>query len=202
MRLILQKVNIHDINYKLNNKVWDIMLRNSSEQYGVISKLLHWVIAIVIITMLYVGYYMSDMPVSDEKYQLYSLHKASGVTLFIFVIIRLFWRIFNISPSMPPETPKWQVLAADLNVKFLYFLMICQPLSGIFMSLYSGRSIDIFGLFSIKAFEKKEKLATLSKEFHEAFAVLLIITISLHLIGALYHHFIKKDGVLKKMLNG
>lgn len=175
------------------------MIGNTREAYGFISKLLHWIVAIAIITLISVGYYMSDLPISDQKYQIYSTHKAAGVCVLIFVIIRLVWRIMNIAPEMPKDTPQWQVIAADVNVKFLYFLMLCQPLSGIFMSLYGGHPINIFGLFAIPAFETKVKLASLAKEFHEAFSVLLIICISLHLLAALYHHIIRKDGLLKRM---
>ncbi len=175
------------------------MIGNTPDSYGIVAKLLHWIVAIAIIALILVGYYMSDLPNSDGKYQLYSMHKASGVCVLIFIVIRLIWRIMNITPSMPKDTPHWQVIAADVNIKFLYFLMLCQPLSGIFMSLYSGYPINVFNLFTIQAFEKKIKLASLAKEFHEAFSVLLIICVSLHLLAALYHHFIRKDGLLRRM---
>lgn len=176
------------------------MLYNTQKAYGWLSKFLHWTVGVSILIMLFAGYYMTDMPPSPEKFKFYGIHKAFGVTILILVIIRLIWRTQNVTPQKHPSIPNWQVIAAELNVKILYFLMAVMPLSGIFMSLYGGYPINFFNLFAIPAFEKNIKLSNLAKEFHEAFAVLLIIAVTLHLLASLYHHFIKKDDTLRKML--
>ncbi len=178
------------------------MLKNTENSYGTIAKLLHWIIAAMIITLLSVGYYMTDLPNSPDKFKIYDYHKITGFTVLVLMIIRLVWRLCNQVPKDLDNIPHWQRIAADLNIKVLYFLGIAMPLSGILMTLYGGRSIDLLGLFTIKAFETNKKLSSLAWEFHEAFAVLLIALISLHILAALYHHFIRKDNIFKKMLWG
>lgn len=175
------------------------MLRNTATSYGWLSRLLHWTVSIMIFILLGAGYYMTSEP---PKYDVYPIHKATGFVLLILVILRLTWRLRNISPELPSSTPHWQAVAANLNIKVLYVLMIAMPSSGILMSLYGGHPISIYGFFTIQAFEKNEKLSVLAKEFHGAFAVLLILAISLHVFAALYHHFIKKDNVLVRMIRG
>ena len=176
------------------------MIKNTENSYGIISKLLHWTMSIVIITLICVGYYMSDLPASPEKFEIYGMHKATGVIILSLALIRIFWKYRNITPSLPENLPHWQAAASKINTGLLYFLMFLMPLSGLFMSLYSGYAVNVFGLFTIPAFERKERLATLAKEFHEAFAVILIVSISLHVAAALYHHFIRKDELLKRMI--
>lgn len=176
------------------------MLRNTITSYGLIAKVFHWSIGFVIIALLAVGYYMTNEPQSVSQYTFYPLHKAMGALVLMLVFLRLLWRLKNITPALSADTPHWQVTAANINTKFLYFLMFAMPLSGIFMSLYGGHNISIFNLFTIPAFTKNPKLSSLAGEFHEAFAVLLIISVSLHIIAAFYHHFIKKDDTLKRML--
>lgn len=178
------------------------MLKNTETSYSIISRILHWTVSIFIFTLLFVGYYMSDLPNSPEKFQIYGMHKAFGVLTFTLVIIRIIWRMNNILPKPVEGTAHWEEVASRLNFKVLYVLTVIMPLSGIFMSLYGGKAIDVFGLFIIPAFEINKKLSSLAKEFHGAFAVLLIVSLSMHISGALYHHFIKKDRTLKRIIVG
>jgi len=175
------------------------MLRNTATSYGWLSRLLHWTVSIMIFILLGAGYYMTSEP---PKYDVYPIHKATGFVLLILVILRLTWRLNNTNPDLPSTTPHWQAVAANLNIKVLYALMLAQPISGILMSLYDGHAISVYGLFIIPAFVKNEKLSILAKEFHSAFAVLLILAITLHVLGGLYHHFIRKDNVLVRMIKG
>ncbi len=176
------------------------MLKNTENSYGSITKLLHWVVAIMILSLLCAGYYMTDLPNSPDKFAIYDIHKETGFLLLIIMTIRVIWRLKQIAPNLPDSTPHWQKVAASLNIKVLCFLGLAQPISGVLMTLYGGHAINIFGLFIIPELTLNKKLSSLAREFHGAFAVLLITVISLHILAALYHHFIKKDNVLKRML--
>jgi cytochrome b561 len=178
------------------------MIKDTENSYSLISRLFHWFIGISIISLLIAGYYMTDLPPSDQKYQIYGIHKAFGFIVLILTIARIFWRILNIAPKTIQGTPHWQEVASKVNFKLLYSLSLIMPLSGIFMSLYGGFPISVFGIFTIEAFEKNQRLASLAREFHGAFAIVLICSLSLHVVGALYHHFIKKDRTLKRMIVG
>lgn len=178
------------------------MLKDTENSYSLISRLLHWVIAAATITILSVGFYMTDLPPSDDKYKIYGLHKACGVILLTLTLLRIIWRMWNSLPKTIENTPHWQDVASKLNYKLLYTLSLIMPISGICMSLYGGKSIDVFSLFTIEAFEKNARLSSLAREFHGAFAVLLVVSLSLHASAALYHHFFVKDKTLKRMITG
>jgi cytochrome b561 len=178
------------------------MLKNTKNSYGLIARILHWLIGIAILCMIGVGYYMSGLSFSPYKFELYDIHKATGFLLCILIIFRLIWRIYNIQPKTVENTPYWQEAAAKLNFKVLYVLTLAMPASGILMSLYGGYEINVFGIFTIPAFVKNAKYSGLAAEFHSAFAILIIMSVSLHILGALYHHFYKKDLTLIRMIYG
>ncbi len=176
------------------------MLKNTTNSYGTGTKIFHWIIGIIIIVMLAVGYIMTNKGNFAFKWQLYDLHKATGVTLLFLVSLRLIWRLMNIKVTLPGDLPSWQKIASHVNFIILYILMFAMPLSGLLMSLLGGRNINIYGLFTIEPFAKNILLAKIFKNIHENAAPLLCALIALHITAALYHHFIRKDNVLIRMI--
>jgi cytochrome b561 len=176
------------------------MIKNTKDSYGALSKALHWLLAFAIWTLMAVGMIMTDILEPPLKWEIYPLHKAFGVVVLFFVIIRIVWRFINV-PVEIDITNKWQLLLARTTHYLMYIAMLMMPLTGIIMSLFSGKSIDMFGLFVIPAFEEKNIfLAKNAHSMHFIVAVIFIITIILHIIGALYHHYFLKDNTLRKML--
>jgi cytochrome b561 len=177
------------------------MLKNTRETYGTVSKTLHWLIALLIITLVIVGYIMTDMAPADLKWTFYSLHKATGVTVFMLVILRLIWRLQNISPSLPASLPQWQVFLSGFTIALLYMMMFLMPLSGLTFSVMSGHAVSYFGLFTIPALTQgPTSMGSLARTIHVYGAYSLIGLVTLHILGGLYHHFILKDNVLKRMI--
>ncbi|MDX1923928.1 MAG: cytochrome b [Rickettsiaceae bacterium] len=177
------------------------MIKNTANSYGLISRLFHWIMSFWIIIMICAGYYMTSLPNSSDKFAIYGIHKQFGVLFFIFVVLRIIWRLRNISPSPLEGTPYWQSAGASLNFKVLYLLMILMPFTGVAMSLYGGYPINFFGIV-ISGVEKNLRLSELANQMHKAFVVLLLISISLHIIGGMYHHFVRKDRTLMRMIRG
>lgn len=174
------------------------MIKNSSTQYGAVAKVLHWVSAMLIITLIGVGLYMSELPKDDYKYMIYFWHKSFGfVTLFV-VIARTLWRLKNVVPELPKGMPQWQIKADKINIVLLYVLMLAMPVSGVVMGLFGGRDLDIFHIFTIPNFGEFS-IAHLAHCFHENAPVLLIICICVHIAAAIYHKVALKDGVLERM---
>ena len=164
-------------------------IKNTIQNYGSLTKILHWLVGMFIICLLCVGFYMVDMEKSDLKFQIYGMHKA----------LRFIWRMINIQPKF--LLAKWEHFLSRANFIILYFLMFAMPLSGISMSLFGGRDIDLFGFFTIKATMNPDKdLSKIFWQAHGIFAYILIICIGLHISASLYHQFIKKDDLLKKIL--
>ncbi len=176
------------------------MLKNTINSYGWMARLLHWFVSIMILIMLAVGFIMVDMPPSDDKWFIYMMHKATGILLLLLVTFRLVWRVINISPSLPQDLSHLQKLASKIAHYFLYLSMFLMPISGILMSLFGDHNINIFNIFTIEAFEKNAQIASLFHETHIIMAFLLVGLIAAHIGAALYHHFIRKDDILVRMI--
>ena len=179
-----------------------IMLKNTPDSYGCMAKALHWVIGLMVIVLLGVGLYMSDLDPSPFKFQLYGMHKAFGATVLGLMLFRLFWRA-AVSPApspMPTHAPWEKALSRGVHYAF-YTALIAMPLSGWALSSAAGHPVSVFGLFSLPDLVgKDEELAEAMGETHEILGNLIIALIVLHVAGALKHHLVDKDGTLRRML--
>jgi len=143
---------------------------------------------------------MLDMSPSDQKWALFAWHKQIGLTLFLLVCLRLWWRMRHHKPE-DSKTPRWDLVLHKANIVILYFLLFAFPLSGLLMTILGGHSVSYFGLFTIPAIPDVPHM--ISKIFlttHVWISYILYIFVGLHILGALYHHFIVKDNILVRML--
>jgi cytochrome b561 len=133
---------------------------------------------------------------------LYSTHKVLGILLLVLVITRLVYRLRNGAPPDEPTLEPWQKLVSHLTHWGLYGLLIAMPLLGwLGVSLYGAR--DIFGLFNLPPLAaQNQEAAKFVFTLHGAGAMLLFLAIGAHIGAAIYHHVIRKDGVLRRMLPG
>lgn len=165
------------------------------------AKILHWLMALLLFAMLALGFYMSDLPLSPQKLQLYSWHKWAGVSAFLLLVIRLAWRLTHQPPPLPTQMPKIQQWAAYLGHGVLYVLMLVIPLSGWLMSSAKGYQTVWFGVWPIPdLLEKNKELGAVLAEVHEALNIILILVLLVHIAAAVKHHFIDKDTTLHRML--
>ncbi len=177
------------------------MLKNTENSYGSITKILHWIIGLFIICLIAVGFTMSSMDPSPEKFELYGMHKAFGVIVLCLVAIRILWRITNATVQAADGIPPILQLAAKAGHLFLYIFMLVMPISGVLMSRFGGYPISVFEIFTIPAAsEKSPELAKLFHATHGYAAWGFVILISAHILAALYHHFIRKDNTLVRMI--
>jgi len=172
-----------------------------STHYTPLAKGLHWLMALMIFGLLALGFYMSDLPLSPEKLQLYSWHKWAGVTIFVLVWLRLAWRITHRPPALPDGMPVHMQWAAHAGHFLLYALMIAIPLSGWLMSSAKGVQTVWFGVLPLPDLLAKDKaLGHLLAEVHEALNMGLLLLIAGHAAAALFHHVVHKDDTLRRML--
>ncbi|GAB4166612.1 MAG: cytochrome b [Rickettsiaceae bacterium] len=176
------------------------MLKNTDNTYGLIARMFHWLIAIAIISLLIVGFNMTGMAQSPEKFELYGMHKASGMIVLTLVIMRILWRFSNKIVQLPADLPYAMKLGARAGHFLLYVFMLAMPISGAMMSLFSGFDIAIFNFFTIPAFEKNLGLAKFFHTLHGTVAWCFVVVIVLHICAAFYHHFIRKDNVLMRII--
>lgn len=169
--------------------------------YTSTAKLLHWLMALALGGLLALGFYMSDLPLSPQKLQLYSWHKWAGVTVFVLLLVRLGWRITHQPPALPAHMPKLHQFLAHAGHAALYLLMLVIPLSGWLMSSAKGYQTVWFGVLPLPDLIGKDKeLGALLKEVHEILNFILIAIVLGHVAAALKHHFIDKDSTLRRML--
>ena len=176
-------------------------IETAAPQYTSTAKVLHWLIALMIIGLFALGQYMSDLSMSPSKLQLYSWHKWAGVTVFLLVLIRLGWRLLHTPPALPAQMSKPQRLASHIGHAVLYLLMLAIPISGWLMSSAKGYQTVWFGVVPLPDLIGKDKqIGEALVELHESLNGLLMLIVAIHALAALKHHFIDRDDVLIRML--
>ena len=108
------------------------------KKYTTVAIALHWLMALALIGMFALGFYMAGLPLSPDKLKLFSWHKWTGVTLFILVGVRLSWRIAHRAPPLPERMSRREQVLARAGHRLLYLLMFAIPLSGWLMSSAKG----------------------------------------------------------------
>ncbi len=188
-------------------------VRNSELRYGSVAMTLHWLIAAFLIVNLALGLYMADLPKSDpDRFFLFQTHKSVGLTVLVLSLLRVGWRLINPIPPLPREMGTLMRIAARATHTLLYVLIIAIPLAGwaLVSSSPLGLPTPYFGLFNwpnipfLADLPRAEKMHNLGlfAETHELLAWGAIVLIALHLTGALYHQWMRRDDVMKRMLPG
>lgn len=168
--------------------------------YTGLAKGLHWLMAIMIFGMLALGLYMHELPFSPQKLQLYSWHKWAGVTIFMLVWVRLAWRITHPPPPLPAGMSVRMRRAAQFGHAVLYVLMMMIPVSGWLMSSSLGVPTVWFGILPLPDLLSRDReLADLLGLLHKSLNILLMLTLIGHVAATLWHQFVLKDGILRRM---
>ena len=167
--------------------------------YHPLSKFLHWLIALLVVTLLVVGFLLEDLPPIA-----YTLHKSFGILVLALMIGRVLWIRHIGRPSLPEAMPQWEKFFARAVQHCLYLFLIMMPIAGWIMSTASGHVPEFFGLFLFPCpgISEDKALAEFMKEVHETTAWIIIGLLFFHVAGALKHHFGDKDNVLKRMWFG
>lgn len=162
------------------------------------SRILHWTMAVLILTMLFIGIAMvSSMP---AYHRLISIHKPLGILILILAAIRLINRLFDPPPPLPANFPPLLRLAADASHWLLYALMFAVPLVGWGMLSAGGYPIELVGSWHLPAIlPHSDPLFAVLRPLHTALALLLFATFLAHLGAALTHALIFRDGVFESM---
>lgn len=175
--------------------------KNTLQTYGVIAKTFHWVMAVLIIILLVVGLIMAEMENSPDKFKLIGIHKEIGIVVLCLAVLRLGWKILDVSPLLPASIGKIAQLGAKALHLALYALMFAMPITGWLMSSAAGFPVSMFGLFIMPNLVDPDKeFGKDMNELHETLAWLLMCLIALHVLAALLHHFYYRDNILRRML--
>lgn len=164
------------------------------------ARVLHWLMALMILTMLFVGAGLVAS-VSERHAWLLALHKPLGAAILVLAVLRLALRLWRRPPPLPSELSAAQRFAAHASHWLLYALMLAMPLIGWAMLSAGGYPVDLGGglrLPPIAPFDPSWFAAL--RWLHRTLAYALFALVLLHLAAALYHGLIRRDGVLRSML--
>lgn len=175
---------------------------NSPRHFAPLARLLHWLMALMIIAMLFIGAGMVAS-VSERHEWLLQLHKPLGIAILLLVIVRLAVRFTRRTPPLPADLPGWQVLAAKASHVLLYALMLILPLLGWSMISAAGDPVMLSESLRLPSIlpADAQTFAWLRKA-HGYLAYLLFLTVLVHLAAALFHGWVRRDEVLGSMLRG
>lgn len=172
---------------------------NANQSYPNSAQFMHWIMALIVISMLFLGVSMVQSLAVWQVTAL-KLHQSFGVLVFILVIIRLCNRVRIRIPGLPEDLPKWQPWIARTMHALLYAGMFAMPLTGWLMQSANGINVSFFGLFDLPSIISQDlALYGLFRALHGLMAWALFGLILLHIAAALFHGLIRKDGVLKSM---
>ena len=172
--------------------------KNTLSEYGLISKSLHWISAILLLVQIPLGFYLVDLDFGPERLDIEDIHVIIGLSLFYLVILRLLNKIINPTPKLDPSIFKGQKFLAKLNHILLYVTILSITVSGILKKLFNGETLIIF----FKEFKIKDnfELAELFYDIHIYSNYFIIGLITLHIMAVVVHKFFFNDNLLKKIL--
>ena len=178
-----------------------MMWRNTQDGYGLVSIILHWLVAVAVTGLFVLGLWMVELGYYHPWYQRApDIHRSVGVLLFGAILTHWAWRYTNPRPETIGSVTERKV-AAWVH-RMLYALLYLLILSGYLISTADGRGISAFGLFSVPAsISGLQNQADIAGKVHEWLAFVLIALTILHALAALKHHLVDRDQTLKRMLS-
>lgn len=177
-------------------------MNNTTGLFTLPARILHWLMAAMILAMLFIGVGMVAS-VSERHEWLLRIHKPLGIAILLLAVVRVAVRLRHPPPPLPADLPMLQKLAAHASHWLLYALMIAMPLVGWAMLSAGGYPVMLGASLRLPAILPASATAfAILRHLHGWLALLLFLTFLAHLGAALYHGLIRRDGVLASMLGG
>ncbi|MDR5733895.1 cytochrome b [Caballeronia sp. LZ025] len=167
-------------------------------RFSLLQRALHWIMAVCILAMLFIGVGMVST-VKPDYLTLVSIHKPLGIVILILGLIRLAVRIVRGAPPLPADMPEPMKLAAHLSHYAFYALMIALPLIGYGMLSAADFPVVVFGVHLPSLLPHSNSLHSLLWNAHRFLALCFFALIVVHLAAALFHALIRRDGVFQAM---
>ncbi|MDP2122878.1 MAG: cytochrome b [Parvibaculum sp.] len=163
---------------------------SQSDTFSGGSKAFHWVAAVLVLLMLYGGFNIAR--------ETATWHFGFGLIVLVVMVFWLGWRMSKPRPALPPM-PRWQEIAAKSVHHLLMLCVTLQPIFGLMMVTTSKRDPVAFGVIPLKIVQN-DTINGIGHVLHGINGRLLLALVLIHVAAALYHHFVLKDNVLKRML--
>jgi cytochrome b561 len=168
-------------------------------RYHIVSQLLHWLMAAI---LLYLIVFSSFEEATDAQLvEKIKLHTGLGILIVLLAALRWIWRLARPRPGEIANTPRWQIRAANFTHHAFYIIFLIAPALGFVLAGLVAYRVEMFGLFEISGWlADSPNAAGLVNSFHGFAVDILTGLIVVHVAAALYHHFIKGDGLIWRML--
>ncbi|MGB3408812.1 MAG: cytochrome b/b6 domain-containing protein [Jannaschia sp.] len=172
-----------------------------SGSYTTGAKWIHWIMALLVLAMIPVGFLMIQSGLSRSlQNNLFIFHKNVGVLLLVLIVVRMIYRARNTPPPEPSHLPGWQITVARVNHGLLYALLLVMPLAGYVRVRAGGFPIEALDAMGFPVLiPKSEAVAAFAKSVHFYGAWAIALLAALHIAAALQHGLIKRDGVFSRM---
>jgi cytochrome b561 len=197
------------------------MMIQTSSRYTKTTVVLHWLIALFLVVMFVLGWFMADLPKEAPKQSTFdlldlgvwtvqvgeeisprafyfNLHKSLGITIFALIILRIVWRIGHKPPAPLATYKAIERKIATGTHHLLYLFMVAIPVTGLIMGLYSKFGVKWFGLNFLPGLDNNS-IREFFEEAHELVGIALLVILALHVVGALKHKFIDKDETMSRI---
>ena len=172
--------------------------KNTISDYGLISKIFHWLSATLLLIQIPLGFYLVDLDFGDEKLKIEKIHIVIGLTVFYLVILRLLNNLFNPTPKIDPSKFLGQKTLAKINHLLLYLTILSITVSGILKKLFNGETLNFF--FKEINIKENFELADQFYNIHVFSNYLIIILILIHILAVVVHKIFFNENLLKKIL--
>jgi cytochrome b561 len=178
-------------------------LRNTTTEFGSLAKALHWLVAVGLLVLIYLGLEQAGLERGPEKSEVRFIHASIAMAVLFLMTIRIIWRFLNDIPAHPDGMAAWQRLTASVVHWGLYAAVFLQLVSGSMTVATGGNALPFFGLFSIPLpVAENDDNHEFWEEIHEFAWIIVVVLIAVHVLGAIYNHFIAKNDVLRRMTVG
>ena len=178
------------------------MIGNSTTAWGFVSRYLHWIAAILIVVLVVHGWWMTEFPPREARLAQYAWHASVGYLLLALMLARVFWRLANAVPGLP-GTPAWERAAAVTGHWALYVLIFAASFTGWALSGTLRQPLDsVFGVARIPPIVGAggRGLHESLERWHSILAWTLAVLVVVHVVAAIWHWAVRRDGVMQRML--
>ena len=176
-------------------------MNTGNGHFNLLARILHWTMAVMILAMLFVGVTM--VASLHLRPMLIDLHRPLGIAILVLVLLRLYNRLRHRPPPLPADLPAWQAAAAHASHWVLYGLMLAMPLVGWSMLSAGGYPIVMWSGFNLPPIVPHDPaLYAALRSAHSLLAYVLFATVVVHLSAALFHLWVRRDGVFQAMAKG
>ena len=175
----------------------------ASADYTATARVLHWVTAILVLVQIVLGIIIANKLIEPWQDPLYNLHKSNGAVLIPIILFRIFYRWGHPAPALPTDIPAIQQYAAYTTHYLLYALVVVQVFLGWIGTAAYPAPVPIYGLFNLPSpWPENRALSEQLLAIHKIVGVSIAVVAAMHIGAALYHHFVRKDRILMRMISG